>query len=46
MTKRIQTWDFRTGRWHNAWRNVPPLRAIEMQQELEYERGIPARIIE
>jgi len=43
--KRIQTWDLRTSRWHNAWRNIAPARAIEMQQELEYECGIPARIV-
>ena len=40
---RIQTWH---GRWHNAWRNIVGLaRALEMQQQLEYEAGIPARIV-
>lgn len=44
MTYRIQT--LHNGHWNNAWRNIISLaRAIEMQQQLEYDAGIAARIL-
>lgn len=34
------------GRWMNAWWNIHGYaRLLEMQQQLEYEAGIPARIV-
>lgn len=44
MTYRIQT--LHNGQWFNAWRNVISIaRALEMQQALEYESGIAARVV-
>lgn len=44
MSYAIQTLHY-SGVWINAWHNIQGLgRALEMQQQLEYEAGIPSRI--
>ena len=41
---RIQVWQ--KNRWLNAWRNIDGRgRAVQMQQELEYARGMVARVV-
>jgi hypothetical protein len=44
MTYRIQT--FQRGAWRPAWHSIIGLaRALEMQQELEYQAGLASRVM-